>query len=98
VELTWRIDESEVLTDTDRATLIDQLGPVVRVVADDERSQLRNREAAERRLGRRVAAALKRRKPRRATRPSRSAIRRRVEGKRQRGQLKRQRRRPRPDD
>jgi ribosome-associated protein len=98
VELSWRVEDSSVLSDGDRQLLLKILGPVVRIVVDDERSQLRNRDLAERRLGDRVAAALVRPKRRRPTKPSRSAKRRRVEGKRQRGELKQQRRRPRRDD
>ena len=98
VELSWRVEDSTVLSDSDRQLLLKILGPVVRIVVDDERSQLRNRDLAERRLGARVAAALVRPKRRRPTKPSRSSKRRRVEGKRQRGDLKRQRRQPRSDD
>jgi ribosome-associated protein len=98
VELVWDVTASAVLDEADRARLLQVLGPVVRIVADDERSQLRNRELAETRLGDRVAAALVRPKRRRPTKPSRSAKRRRVEGKRRRGETKEGRRRPRPED
>jgi ribosome-associated protein len=98
VELVWKVEESTVLGPADRRRLIEVLGPVVRVVVDDERSQARNRDLAESRLAERVRAALVRPKRRRPTRPSRSSSRRRIESKRQRGRLKRERKRPRRDD
>lgn len=98
VELTWDIEASEVLDDHTRAQLLAKLGPSVRIVVDDERSQTRNRDLAHERLRVRLQAALHRDKPRRKTRPSRSSQRRRVEGKRQRSQLKKQRRKPGRDD
>ena len=63
-------------------------------IAEDTRSQARNRELALERLRSRLAAALVVRRPRRATKPSRAARRRRLEGKRRRSDLKRMRRRP----
>lgn len=98
VELSWDIVASTIVDERTRAVLIEKLGPVVRVVVDDERSQTRNRDLAHERLRARVQAALHRPKPRRRTKPSRSSQRRRVEGKRQRSQLKAQRRRPGRDD
>jgi ribosome-associated protein len=64
----------------------------VRVVADERRSQLRNREAAIKRLNDLVREALKKPKPRKKTRPPASANIKRLEEKRKRGELKRQRR------
>jgi len=98
VELTWDIDTSQAVEPGLRLRLVAKLGPVVRVVVDDERSQLRNRELAYERLRVRVQSALHEPKARRKTKPSRSSQRRRIDGKRQRGQLKRQRRRPGRDD
>ena len=80
-----------------RERLLEKLGPVVRVVADDERSQARNRQLALERLAARLAQALYRPPPRRPTRPSARARRTRVEQKRRRGDLKRQRGRPEPE-
>lgn len=74
--------------------LQNRLGAEVTVTVDDERSQTRNRAIALDRLEARLRAALVRPKPRRKTKPSRGAKRRRVEQKRQRGELKKQRRRP----
>jgi ribosome-associated protein len=73
-------------------------GPVVRVVADDERSQLRNRTLAEERLADRLRGALHVPRTRRATTPTRGSQRRRVEAKKQRGETKRDRRPPSVDE
>jgi ribosome-associated protein len=72
----------------------ERFGDTVRIVAATERSQLRNREAALRRLGERLDAAARPRRPRTPTRPSRAAVRRRLEVKRRRAQVKARRRRP----
>jgi ribosome-associated protein len=98
VELTWDVQTSAAIDDHARARLVEKLGPVVRIVVDDERSQLRNRELAYERLRVRLQAALHEPKARRKTKPSRSSQRRRVTGKRQRGQLKQQRRNPDRDE
>ena len=68
----------------------------VRVFAQDERSQVRNKSLARERLVELVLEALKPRKRRIKTKPSRSAKRRRLEGKRRRGELKRTRQSPTP--
>lgn len=98
VELTWDLEASEVLGDHQQRVLIEHFGPVVRVVVDDERSQLRNREIAEERLAARVRTALTPEKPRRATKPTRGSQRRRVEKKRQKSRTKQLRQRPTRDD
>lgn len=94
VELTWEIGDATHLAPAVRDRLLERLGPVVRVVADDERSQLRNRALAEERLVGRVRAALHVEAPRRPTRPSRRAVARRLDAKRQRSDTKSNRRRP----
>jgi ribosome-associated protein len=71
---------------------------VVTVIADESRSQWRNRVVARRRLAGLLAEALRPRRPRVATAPSRGARRRRLASKRARGELKRLRRPPDPDD
>jgi len=78
-----------------RARLLERLGPEVRVVAEDERSQARNRALALERLADRLAAALKTTPKRVPTSPTRSSARRRVDSKRKRGDLKRDRARSR---
>ena len=97
-ELRWMISTASGPSDWQRSTLIEKLGDPVVVVVDEQRSQLRNRDTARDRLSARVAAALHRDRPRTPTRPSRRSQRKRVEGKRQRGEVKRQRRRPTGDD
>jgi ribosome-associated protein len=68
----------------------------VRAVAQDERSQWRNRELALERLAETLREALRVQRPRRATRPTKAAVERRLDEKRRRGQTKRMRRPP-PD-
>ena len=98
VELVWDIENSVVITDPQRSTLLATFGERLRVVVDDERSQVRNREIAHHRLAERVSVALTPRRSRKATRPSRSARRRRMDAKTRRSQTKANRRRPSIDD
>ena len=98
VELTWDLESSDVVSDHQRRVLIEHFGPIVRIVVDDERSQLRNREIAEERLAGRVRTALTPEKPRRPTKPTRGSQRRRVEQKRQKSRTKQLRQRPSRDD
>ena len=78
------IANSPSLGPRQRARLLERLGPSVRVVASDERSQLRNRELALDRLRSRLAEALRIDRERRPTAPTHAARRRRVESKRKR--------------
>ncbi len=94
VEAIFDVAASRSLDEGQRRRITARCGPVVRAVAQDTRSQARNRELALERLRSRLASALAVQRPRRATRPSAAARRRRVESKRRRGELKRQRRRP----
>lgn len=98
VELAWDVASSAALTDAQRALLLDRLGPVVRAVAEDSRSQARNRDIAFDRLAAKVAAALVVARARRPTRPSRGAVERRLSAKRRTGENKRNRRAGPPDD
>jgi ribosome-associated protein len=97
-ELVFDVEASSAFSDADRSRVLGKLGPVVRVVADDERSQLRNRALAEERLTAKLRDALHVPRRRRATQPTRGAQRRRVEAKKQRGETKRYRRPPSIDD
>jgi ribosome-associated protein len=97
VELAWDVATSAAPSDAERALLLDRLGPVVRAVAEDSRSQARNRELAFERLAAKVAAALVVARSRRPTRPSRGAVERRLAAKRRTGERKRRRRAP-PED
>ena len=94
VEAIFDATASPSLDEEQRRRITGRCGPVVRAVAQDTRSQARNRELALERLRSRLASALAVQRPRRATRPSSAARRRRVESKRRRGEVKRQRRRP----
>ncbi|MDA8291705.1 MAG: alternative ribosome rescue aminoacyl-tRNA hydrolase ArfB [Actinomycetota bacterium] len=75
-----------------RERLLTRLGPVVRVVVSDERSQARNRDLALRRLEARLEEALRVETPRRPTRPTAASVERRLEDKRIRSARKRGRR------
>jgi ribosome-associated protein len=92
VELRFDVAGSPSLGPRQRARLLDRLGSEVRVVADDERSQVRNRQLAVERFRVRVADALHIEKPRRPTRPSRGAKERRLTAKRHLSERKRARR------
>jgi ribosome-associated protein len=97
-ELTFDVTTSSAFTEAQRERVLARLGPVVRVVADDERSQLRNRTLAEERFAAKLRGALHVPRQRRATRPTRGSQRRRVEAKKQRGETKRYRRPPSIDE
>jgi len=97
VEAVFDVNASS-LSAAHKARIAARLGPRVTASAQDTRSQLRNREIALERLAHRLGAALEVARPRRATRPTTAARRKRVEGKRRRGETKRARRRPTADD
>lgn len=94
VEVRFDVDTSPSLGPRQRARLLEKLGPVVRVVVSDERSQARNRQLALERLAARLADALHIERPRRPTRPTKGAKERRLQAKRQQGERKRLRARP----
>lgn len=91
-EVIFDVAGSPSLREHHRHRLLDRLGPEVRVVAADERSQVRNRALALERLAERLAGALRVDTPRRPTRPTRGSQVRRVESKRRRSDVKRLRR------
>lgn len=100
IELVWDITTSTTLSDQQRvyllkrlATRLDSQGKL-RLVSQDERSQLRNRQAAIERFQDIVAAALVVPKFRKATRVPKSTKRARLDSKKKRGAIKRDRRRP----
>ncbi len=98
IEAVFEIDASASLSEDQKRRLRARFGPRVTAVAQDSRSQARNRELAIERLRERVAAALRPRKRRRATRPTAAARERRIAAKRRRSELKRSRRAPPPED
>ncbi len=93
-EVRFDVAGSSSLGPRQRQRLLERLGPKVRVVASDERSQARNRELALRRLAGRLAEGLRVETPRRATRPSKGAVERRLDAKRRQSARKADRRRP----
>ncbi|HVV35834.1 MAG TPA: alternative ribosome rescue aminoacyl-tRNA hydrolase ArfB [Acidimicrobiales bacterium] len=88
VEVTFDVANSTALGPRQKARLLEKLGPVVRVVASDERSQLRNKEIALARLAERLAGALRVEKPRVATRATKASKERRLDAKRRTSQIK----------
>jgi ribosome-associated protein len=97
VELRFDVAGSPSLSEHQRERLLAALGAEVRVVVDDERSQLRNRTIARERLAGRLRNALAPTKVRRPTRATRGSQVRRLESKRRRGETKQARRRPEHD-
>jgi ribosome-associated protein len=94
VELRFDIAGSPSLGPRQRARLLAKLGPEVRVVAADERSQARNRALATERLSDRLRDALRIEAPRRPSKPTRASVERRLEAKRRQSARKADRRRP----
>lgn len=95
--LRFNIETSRAIDDRLRSRLLEKLPSVVRVESSDERSQLQNRRIAKQRLRDRLNEALVRPTPRRPTRPSRRAKARRLDAKRRRSEVKRNRQTPRHD-
>jgi ribosome-associated protein len=98
VEAVFDARASRSLDEARRARLIERLGPVVTAVAQDGRSQYRNRELALSRLAAKLAAGLRTPRRRRPTRPTRASRQRRLDQKLRAGERKRGRRRWSPDD
>ena len=94
IEAVFDVDASGALGPEEKTRLKARCGPRVTAVAQDARSQARNRELALERLRDRIAGGLAVRKKRGATRPCRAAWESRLEKKRRVGQRKRERRRP----
>jgi ribosome-associated protein len=97
IEAVFDIESSQSLSEQQRALLKRKLGDRVTAVAQDARSQARNRELALERLREKLEAGLRRPKPRRPTKPSRAARQRRLDQKRRTSERKAQRRRPTDD-
>jgi len=94
VEAVFDVLASSSLSDAQRARLLARVGPRVVAVAQDERSQSRNRELALARLAERLARALAVPRTRRPTRPSAASRASRLKDKRHAGRRKLERRRP----
>ena len=89
VEAVFDVEGSQALSEAQKRRVVGKAGPVLRAVAQDERSQLRNRELAVERLVEQLRRALRVDRPRRATAPTRAAVERRLEDKRRRAAVKR---------
>jgi ribosome-associated protein len=94
VEATFDVEASQTLTPAQKLRLLGKRGPVVRAVAQDERSQWRNRELALGRLADAIRDGLRVERKRRPTRPGKAAREQRLEEKRQQASRKRLRRPP----
>ena len=92
VEALFDVDASTALTAAERRRVRARLGPVVRAVAQDERSQLRNRELATDRIVEQLRAATRVPRKRKPTQPTASSQERRLEDKRRRARTKQLRR------
>ena len=94
VEVQFEVNASTTLGPRQRARLLERYGPFVRASASDSRSQVRNRQLALERLGEKLAEGLRVDPARRPTRPTKGSQVRRVEAKRRRSDIKRNRRSP----
>ena len=94
VEAILDVEASQALTEVQKRRVVAKAGPVLRAVAQDERSQLRNRELALERLVAQLRDALRVERRRVATRPTKASRTQRLESKRRRSATKRLRRPP----
>ncbi|HEX9093556.1 MAG TPA: alternative ribosome rescue aminoacyl-tRNA hydrolase ArfB [Coriobacteriia bacterium] len=92
VEAVFEVATSNALTDAQKRRVVARAGPVLRALAQDERSQLRNRELAVERLVEQLRRALKVERRRVPTKPTEASRRRRLEEKQRRSRTKRLRR------
>jgi ribosome-associated protein len=97
VEAVFDVEASTALTDAQKRRVVAKAGPVLRAVAQDERSQLRNKDLAVERLVESLREALKVPRRRVATKPSAASKQRRLDAKKRRSQVKRLRGSPRHD-
>jgi ribosome-associated protein len=94
VEAVFDVEASHALTAAQKRRVLSRAGPVIRAVAQDERSQWRNRELAVERVAEQLRQALRVERRRVPTKPSAAARERRLEDKRRRSETKRLRRSP----
>lgn len=94
IEASFAVADSTALSEDQRRRVVARWGPVVRAIAQDARSQARNRDLALERLEARLASALRVRRTRHATRPTHGSRERRLSGKRRQSERKQARRRP----
>jgi ribosome-associated protein len=98
IEAVFDVNASTSLTDEQKRRIIARLGPRVVAVAQDARSQSRNRELALQRLAKRLSSALTVRRTRQATKPTAGSVARRRVSKHRQAERKRERRRPSHED
>jgi ribosome-associated protein len=98
IEVSFDVEASAALDEAQKRRIIARQGPVVRAIAQDARSQTRNRALALDRLAARIAAALEVPRARRPTKPTKGSRQRRLDAKRRDAERKRGRRRPAADD
>ena len=89
VEAVFDVEASNALSETQKRRVVAKAGPVLRAIAQDERSQLRNKELAIERVIDQLRAALHVDAPRFKTRPSKASVERRISAKKRRGETKR---------
>ncbi|MGA9858109.1 MAG: alternative ribosome rescue aminoacyl-tRNA hydrolase ArfB [Solirubrobacteraceae bacterium] len=94
IEASFDVAASTALSEEHKRRIMARLGPRVVAVAQDERSQTRNRELALQRLAQRLSSALTPRRQRRPTRPTKGSVTRRLDAKRRQSERKRGRRPP----
>ena len=94
VEALFDVEASSALTDRQKHRVLRKAGPVLRAIAQDERSQARNRELAVERIAGALREALHVDRKRVPTKPGKAAVERRLEQKRRRSQTKRLRQPP----
>jgi ribosome-associated protein len=91
-EALFDVEESQALSPAEKKRVLAKLGPVVRAAAQDERSQLRNRELATDRVIEQLREATKVQRKRRPTKPTKASKERRLDEKKRRGRTKQLRR------
>lgn len=94
VEAIFDVEASDGLTEAEKRRILAKAGPVLRAVAQDERSQVRNRDLAVERLLEQLREASRVPRRRRPTKPSIAAREQRLEEKKRRGSVKRLRQPP----
>ena len=94
VEAVFDVEASTALSDVQKRRVVTRLGPVISAVAQDERSQLRNRELAFERIAEQLRKGLRVERKRVPTKPTKAQREKRLEDKRRRSELKRLRREP----
>ena len=94
VEAIFDVESSSALSDAQKKRVLAKAGPVLRAIAQDERSQLRNKELAIERIVEALREALRVPRHRTPTKPTKASRERRLESKKRRGETKKLRRAP----